>query len=180
MSMVPDVISSFQHMYPHVNFQLTQASNQQIIEQLTSREVDIALTSLRDENDEVICQPLLTEELYLAVSAEHPLASYDEIDLKMAEHEPFISFKDTNVLHGMIKELCEKAGFSPDVVFEGEDIVTASGLVGAKLGCLLSLTCTFLIKQRSNFSVSPIRSVKERLVWLGGKTAIYRRRWRIL
>ncbi|KAF6604482.1 LysR substrate-binding domain-containing protein, partial [Bacillus sp. EKM417B] len=109
MSMVPDVISSFQHMYPHVNFQLTQASNQQIIEQLTSREVDIALTSLRDENDEVICQPLLTEELYLAVSAEHPLASYDEIDLKMAEHEPFISFKDTNVLHGMIKELCEKA-----------------------------------------------------------------------
>ncbi|WP_438421017.1 LysR family transcriptional regulator [Bacillus siamensis] len=137
MSMVPDIISSFQHMYPHVKFQLTQASNQQIIEQLTSREVDIALTSLRDENDEVICQPLLTEELYLAVSAEHPLASYDEIDLKMAEHEPFISFKDTNVLHGMIKELCEKAGFSPDVVFEGEDIVTASGLVGAKLGVSL-------------------------------------------
>ncbi len=28
MSMVPDVISSFQHIYPYVNFQLNQASNQ--------------------------------------------------------------------------------------------------------------------------------------------------------
>ncbi|ATU25223.1 hypothetical protein BMJ37_00040 [Bacillus velezensis] len=28
MSMVPDVISSFQHIYLHVNFQLIQTSNQ--------------------------------------------------------------------------------------------------------------------------------------------------------
>ena len=137
ISLVPDLLSSFQKMHPNVKFQLTQASNRQILEQLKSREVDLALTSLHHEDKEVICQLLLTEELFLVVSIDHPLASYNEIDLILAKNEPFITFKETNVIQVIIKELCNKAGFSPNVVFEGEDIGTVSGLVGAKLGVSL-------------------------------------------
>ncbi|MGG0847050.1 LysR family transcriptional regulator [Peribacillus simplex] len=134
---VPDILSSFQNMHPNIKFQLTQASNRQIIEQLKSRKVDLALTSLLHEDKEVNCQVLLTEELFLAVSFDHHLASLDELDLNMVKDEPFISFKDDNVLQTIINDICQKAGFSPDVVFEGDDIGTVSGLVGAKLGVSL-------------------------------------------
>ncbi|WP_144552314.1 LysR family transcriptional regulator [Peribacillus simplex] len=134
---VPDIISSFQKMHPNIKFQLTQASNRQIIEQLKSRKVDLALTSLLHEDKEVNCQPLLTEELFLAVSFDHHLASWNALDLNMVKDEPFISFKNDNVLQTIINDLCKKAGFSPDVVFEGDDIGTVSGLVGAKLGVSL-------------------------------------------
>lgn len=148
ISVVPDILSSFQNQHPNVKFQLTQASNRQIIEQLKSRNVDLALTSLHHLDKEVTCQQLLTEELFLAVSIDHPLASYKEIDLKMVKNEPFISFKDVNVLQTIINDLCKKAGFSPVVVFEGEDIGTVSGLVGAKLGVSLIPNLKILDKNK--------------------------------
>jgi DNA-binding transcriptional LysR family regulator len=137
MSVVPEMISSYQKKNPNVKFQLNQASNRQIVDQLKARKVDLALITLLQEDTEIICQPLLTEELFLIVSIDHWLADYDEIDLKMVKNEPFISFKKVNELQTIIKHLCEKAGFSPDVVFEGEEIGTVSGLVGAKLGVSL-------------------------------------------
>jgi LysR family transcriptional activator of glutamate synthase operon len=137
ISVVPEMISSYQKMHANVKFQLNQASNREIVDQLKSRNSDLALISLFHEDKEIICQPLLTEELFLIVSSDHPLAAYNEIDLKMAKNEPFISFKEMNELQTIINHLCKKAGFSPDVVFEGEDIGTVSGLVGAKLGVSL-------------------------------------------
>lgn len=64
INVVPNIISTFQKTYPNVKFQLTQISNQQIIEQLKSRNVDLALTSLLHDDKDVFCQLLLTEELY--------------------------------------------------------------------------------------------------------------------
>jgi LysR family transcriptional regulator, transcription activator of glutamate synthase operon len=137
ISVVPEIISSYHKKHPNVKFQLNQASNRQIVDQLKSRKVDLALITLLQEDKEVIFQPLLKEELYLIVSKDHWLATYNEIDLKMIENEPFISFKNINELQIIINHFCKKAGFSPNVVFEGEEIGTISGLVGAKLGVSL-------------------------------------------
>ncbi|WEG14690.1 LysR family transcriptional regulator [Pullulanibacillus sp. KACC 23026] len=137
ISLVPDLLSSYQQEHPNVKFQLSQASNRQILDQLKQRKTDLALISLYHEDEEIQCQPLITEELFVIVSIDHPLASYHEIDLNMVRDEPFISFKDVNELQTIILELCKEAGFSPNVVFEGEDIGTVAGLVGAKLGVSL-------------------------------------------
>lgn len=137
MSVIPKILSHYQIEHPNVKFQLNQASNRQIVEQLKSRKVDLALITLFHDDKEVICEPLLTEELFLIVSIDHPLAVNNEIDLNIIKDQPFISFKDVNELQTIINQLCQKAGFSPKVVFEGEDIGTVSGLVGAKLGVSL-------------------------------------------
>lgn len=137
ISMVPDMISAFQKDHPHVQFQLTQAGNREIFDLLKSRKVDLAFTALHQRDPEIIWNQLKMEELFLAVSTEHPLASRDATELSMAKDEPFISFKDKNLLQIIIQDVCEQAGFSPNVVFKGEDIGTISGLVGAKLGVSL-------------------------------------------
>ncbi|MBI0578930.1 LysR family transcriptional regulator [Neobacillus cucumis] len=136
-SVVPKILSSYQGKFAHVKFQLHQASNQQIINQLKSRKVDLALIMHLHDDKELIYEPLLTEDLFLIVSNDHWLADHKEVDLKIIENEPIISFKDGYELQAIIHHLCHKAGFSPNVVFEGEDVGTVSGLVGAKLGVSL-------------------------------------------
>ncbi|MFK9092107.1 LysR family transcriptional regulator [Bacillus salipaludis] len=137
ISVIPEILSTYHKQHSTIKFQLHQASNREIVDQLKSRKIDLALITLLHEDKEVIWRPLFTEELFLITSLDHPLADYNEIDLAMIKNEPFISFKNVNELQTIINHLCQKAGFSPNVVFEGEDIGTVSGLVGAKLGVSL-------------------------------------------
>lgn len=135
--LVPDLIRLFQQEHPDVQFQLTQTSNQQIIDLLKKGDIDVALISFHHEDEELVWKQLLVEELFLVVANDHKLASYDEVYLHEVKDEPFISFKDSNILQVVIRDLCRKAGFTPNVVFKAEDIGTVTGLVGAKLGVSL-------------------------------------------
>ncbi|WP_066391157.1 LysR family transcriptional regulator [Neobacillus mesonae] len=148
ISVVPEILSAYHKKHANVKFQLHQASNRVIVDQLKSRKIDLALIMLHDEEKEIKWLPFLTEELFVIVSIDHPLGGFDEIDLNMIKNEPFISFKDVNELQTIINDLCHKAGFSPNVVFEGEDIGTVSGLVGAKLGVSLVPDIQFLDKRK--------------------------------
>ncbi len=134
MSFVPDILSTYRAKFPNVKFLLHQAANQEIFSQVKSGKVDLALFSLLEDDEELIWEPLITEELFLIVSKTHWLAEYDEVDLKMIENEPFISFREGYGLRTLLHNFCLEAGLTPDIVFEGEDIGTVSGLVSANLG----------------------------------------------
>lgn len=134
MSFVPDILSTYRSKFPNVKFLLHQASNQEIFSQVKSGKVDLALFTLLEADDELIWEQLITEELFLIVSKNHWLAEYDEVDLKMIENEPFISFREGYGLRTILQNFCLEAGLTPDIVFEGEDIGTVSGLVSANLG----------------------------------------------
>ncbi|EKN67232.1 transcriptional regulator [Schinkia azotoformans MEV2011] len=134
MSFVPDILSTYRSEFPNVKFLLHQTSNQEIFSQVKSGKVDLALFSLLEDDEDLIWEPLMTEELFLIVSKNHWLAEYDEVDLKMIENEPFISFREGYGLRTILHNFCLEAGLAPDIVFEGEDIGTVSGLVSANLG----------------------------------------------
>lgn len=134
VSFIPKILSSFLNQYPHVKFNLSQAGSEQVNEQLLSEETDIALVSYILDYKEFYWETLWEEELFLIVSVHHPLAQYEECDLIDVENEPFIAFKNGYGLRTITDNLCEQAGFIPEVMFEGEDIGTVAGLVEANLG----------------------------------------------
>ncbi|MED1205275.1 LysR family transcriptional regulator [Heyndrickxia acidicola] len=170
ISVVPEIISSYHQKHPYVKFQLHQASNRQIVDHLKSRKIDLALITMLHEDHEIECRPLLSEELFLIVSVDHWLADYDEVDLEMVKTEPFISFKKVNEMQTIINHLCEEAGFTPDVVFEGEEIGTVSGLVGAKLGVSLVPDLQVLDKSRIKLIrvKQPVCKREIGIAWLKG------------
>ena len=48
--------------------------------------------------------------------------------------EPFISLRSASALRRLTDDLCERAGFRPAVIFEGDDLSNVRGFVAAGLG----------------------------------------------
>jgi DNA-binding transcriptional LysR family regulator len=134
---VPELLSSFRMKHANVNFQLYQAATKMILEQLRSGKIDLALTSFQEGLEGICWEPLLTEELFLIVSIHHPLAQRDQVELSAVAEESFIAFKGGYGMRTITDKLCQLAGFSPRVTFEGEEIATVAGLVAARLGVAL-------------------------------------------
>ncbi|MCZ8515391.1 LysR family transcriptional regulator [Paenibacillus filicis] len=136
--MIPELIVSFRSKYPRVRFQLNQSSTTVLLQQLVHGMLDLCLLSSPSEAvNSVEWKELWSEELFVFVPKQHPLAGRDSIALTEIADEPMVSFKHGYGLRHIIDRLCLQAGFTPRIAFEGEEVPTVAGLVAAGLGVAL-------------------------------------------
>ena len=127
--LVPDLIRSMHLDRPGVQFALTQVTD----EPTGGTEADLLLGS-RAPGPGHRSHPLTSEPLRLVTATEHRLRRRRRISLRDVAGEPFVGLRATSALRAQTDELCARAGFMPDVVFEGDDLSTVRGLVAAGLG----------------------------------------------
>jgi DNA-binding transcriptional LysR family regulator len=168
---IPDLIGSFRKKYPKIKFQLNQNNSQLIVKQLESGEIDLGFTTYRETKLQVKWFKLWNEELFAIVSKGHYLANYKSITLNQIADESFISFKEGYVLRTITDQLCKEAGFTPKILFEGEEVSTISGLVAAGLGVAIIPNPKGL--DRSKISIISVKSPKcQRIIkmaWVEGR-----------
>ncbi|WML31227.1 LysR family transcriptional regulator [Neobacillus sp. OS1-32] len=171
ISFIPEILSLFLRQFPKVKFNLSEAGAGQLYEQLLSGETDIALVSHVEDYKEFFRETLWEEELFLAVSVHHPLAETEEVNLLTIKNEPFIAFKNGAGLRSITDQLCKRAGFSPLIAFEGEEIGTVAGLVEANLG--VSIIPNSKLLDRNKIKLlrvkKPVCSRQICLTWIQGK-----------
>ncbi|MEW5066409.1 LysR family transcriptional regulator [Bacillus subtilis] len=133
-TLVPDLIGFFQQEYPNIAFQLKQNHSYWLLERLKSGDLDLCLlASIKPENP-IQWIKLWSEELFVFVPNDHPLASRESITLNEIAGERFILLKKGYALRMTVDELFEKANIQPNIMFEGEEAATAAGFVAAGLG----------------------------------------------
>lgn len=133
--LLPDLLSAFLARYPRVRFRLFQQhALTTVVQQLERGEIDLCISSPPIEQPGIAWVPLITEEIFLLVPAGHPLAGRGSICLSEAANEPFISLKPGHGWRDMMDDICKRAGFVPNVAFEGDETATVRGLVSAGLG----------------------------------------------
>lgn len=133
-----DLLGGFLSEYPHVRFRIIQAPTEEMkVHMLEHDEVDFCFSSLALELPGICCTPLLTEEIMLAVPPAHRLAGQSSVSLKEVAHESFISLKAGYSIRDSTDEYCRAAGFTPNIVCEGEEPASISRLVSAGLGVAL-------------------------------------------
>lgn len=132
---LPELLSAFLAYHPRVRFRLFQQhALSTVIQQLERGEIDLCISSPPIEQAGIACIPLMTEEIFLLVPAEHILATRKSIHLSEAANEAFISLKPGHGLRDLTDDFCRRAGFTPNVAFEGDETATVRGLVTAGLG----------------------------------------------
>ena len=140
--LVPDLARSFRAAHPGVRFQLTQVRDEPNSAALDGGNADLELGSRRPQNPpdaDVHTRLIALEPLRLALPREHPLARRrlaepGRVRLADVAGDPFISLRSASALRRLTDDLCEQAGFRPDVIFEGDDLSNVRGFVAAGLG----------------------------------------------
>ncbi|WP_425059280.1 HTH-type transcriptional regulator GltC [Sporomusa carbonis] len=131
---VPDLLGRFHAEYPNIQFKLYQNPSHLLLEQLKSGEIDLCLSSPIVTQEKIEWIPLFTEELFVVVSSDHRLAGRKSLHLAEIAGEPVITLKKDYSLRILTDQLFREAGFTPNITFEGEEIMTVAGLVETKLG----------------------------------------------
>jgi LysR family transcriptional regulator, transcription activator of glutamate synthase operon len=135
--LVPDLARSFRSGHPRVRFRLTQVRDDPDSVALDGGNADLELGSRRPPDSTVHTRLIALEPLRLALPRDHPLAwGVDRSGIGLAEvaAEPFIGLRSASALRRLTDDLCLRAGFSPVVIFEGDDLSNVRGFVAAGLG----------------------------------------------
>src|SRR6185369_14555433 len=135
---LPEVLAAFRRRYPKVQFTLRQQTTDTILRWLAAGEIDLCIATApplgtRDKRQVESC-PLLAEELFAAMSPDHPLAAHTSLALGQLVHETFVMVRPGSGLCALIENACRTAGFEPITGAEGEDLATVRGLVAAGFG----------------------------------------------
>ena len=136
--LVPELLQRYRVTMPAVRFELRQAPNHEIIADLSSGQVDLAVTGPRPDAPDLDWYPLLREQLCLAVPLDHPLSARSRVGLDEVAGEPFVALRPGFGMRELSDELCARAGFSPDITFESTEIPSMEGLVAAGLGVAIT------------------------------------------
>jgi DNA-binding transcriptional LysR family regulator len=184
---VPVMLRDFRARHPHVRFTLYQGSGSVMLAKLRAGEVDLCLVSPPPDEPDIIARPLDEQRIDLLVPAGHkfartpsrrqggPAAPAPGIALAEAAGEEFVCLKPGYGLRGITDDLCAAAGFTPRVAFEGEDVDTVRGLVGAGLG--VALLPDVAGTRSGNLKVVGVRVTEPHasrtvaLAWLAGPAA---------
>lgn len=134
---VPDIIHSFRETYPGIQFQLLQDSTRKIMSQLESGEIDLGFCSPNKPYENINTVPIVDEELFLIVPKSHRLAEKQQVELHEVANDPFVTYRHESGLREVIDHLCQEAGFTPHVTFEGVGDATIAGFVAANFGVAL-------------------------------------------
>lgn len=134
LSLFPSKFESFLENHPNIRFRQVLASTAEMRRQLEDGTIDLCISSPPIEGPGVVCIPLITEEIFLAVPKEHRFAGRESIELREAAQESFISMERGFGFRDITDEFCHNAGFQPNIVFEGDLAGSLISLVNAGLG----------------------------------------------
>jgi DNA-binding transcriptional LysR family regulator len=142
---MPKILPVFYERFPEIEVILMEGTSSKLEDLALKGTTDISIMTLPIEENLFHYEPILTEELLLAVPPNHPIVStfndaelkgsiHPNIDLSKLSEEDFILLKQNQKLHQIVVSLCEKAGFKPRIILESESIEACHALTSAGMG----------------------------------------------
>ncbi|MDJ0393525.1 LysR family transcriptional regulator [Rhodococcus sp. G-MC3] len=132
--LVPALVKQFRTDHPAVTFGLDQGARARCLDGLDDGRSDVAFVALSNEHTDSNSFQLYEERLVLVVPSDHRLAMRRSVNLSDTADENYVAMGHGFGMRSICDELWAEAGFTPTIAFEGQDIHTIRGFVGAGLG----------------------------------------------
>jgi DNA-binding transcriptional LysR family regulator len=134
---LPRTILRFRKLYPEVELQMREMPSPSQVSSLIESRLDAGILRMPVTDRKLMCVPLFTEHLVLATPA----------DVRYRPKEGINGFRDSGFIsvspsvsktfHDRVLSLCLRAGFTPRVVQEANEILTMLHFVRAGMGVSL-------------------------------------------
>jgi len=134
---LPRTILRFRKLYPEVELQMREMPSPTQASSLIESRLDAGILRMPLTDRRLMCVPLFSEPLVLATPADIPYRHKEGIHGFRNSGFIFVSPSVSKTFHDRVLGLCLRAGFTPQVVQEANEILTILHLVRAGLGVSL-------------------------------------------
>jgi len=132
-----DVLVAFSEKFAGVQTVVHEDTTAELIRQLHSCEIDLALASRPIDTERLEIRDLFTEELKLALPPGHPLTKKRSVTLADLREEQLIVMKPGHCLGEQVLGFCNRSDTNPRISFRGAQLETIQALVRAGAGISL-------------------------------------------
>ena len=135
-NIIPDLLVRFRNKYPSIRFNLQVMDNQQQIENLLSRQIDIGFVRLNRVPNDITIHPVLQDSFSLVLPKTHPIGKRNFESLNQLSKESFILFSPSysSTYYEKVMELFDHTNFTPIVSHNTVHANTISQLVENNFG----------------------------------------------
>ncbi|EOR10132.1 LysR family transcriptional regulator [Acinetobacter genomosp. 15BJ] len=136
---IPNVISGLKLRRSELDIQLLLSSNQDLVKKLKTTELDAIIVALNEttQDDDFEILPMFCDDIFLAVNKDSKYVDFEEIDLSLLKEETFLTLTQGFATHNDSDFIFKKAGFSPKVALQLNDIFTLISMVSSGVGFAL-------------------------------------------
>src|SRR3712207_3191159 len=141
-SLLALAVSRFRTAHPGVRLTVRSARLERLTEMLDSGEADMSLlwdyAWNRVDPEAYALTHLLDDPTMLIVSADHPLADRNRVDMAQLAAEEWVVREPDHPVAEVLDRSCRAAGFSPRIAFHANDYQEAQAMVSVGLGIALA------------------------------------------
>lgn len=159
---MPSLISGFQKKYPNIRIQLFEGTQQDILQYLDDRMVNLAFFNCADTiNYDWL--PLMKDRMVAVLPKNHPMAENEVFPLEACRDERFIMAE-----HGQdqdVLDMLDEVNVKPNIYLSTFDSFTALAMIEKGLG--ISIMNEISIPPESNRDIVTLPTVPEHFIEMG-------------
>ncbi len=114
----PRLLAEFVRRHPSIDVSLQIHNRQGLVDRLLLNEDDLYIFSMPPTEQEVVCQPILSNPMVVFARADHPLAAKRKIPFSALAGEPFLMREPGSGTRLVAWEAFDRQGITPNVRME--------------------------------------------------------------
>ncbi|UZE25815.1 LysR family transcriptional regulator [Pseudomonas sp. B21-056] len=133
-NLLPPILKTFRVRYPNVNVTVNDVINEQVLEMVRDRDVELGVAFEPLQGSSLAFTPLYLDRFVAVVPLDSPLAQRSEIQWQTLLEQPFITLQRPSTVRVMLEEHLQARGMKLPVEFESHQLATVGRMVASGLG----------------------------------------------
>ncbi len=133
-NLLPAVLRTFRDRYPSISVTVHDVINEQVMEMVRDRQVEIGIAFEPEPSTPLTFTPLYVDRFVAVVPADSALAGADELSWDALLGQPFIALQRPSTVRVMLEDHLRPRGRQLRVQFESHQLATVGRMVASGLG----------------------------------------------
>ncbi|PWB35179.1 LysR family transcriptional regulator [Pseudomonas sp. SDI] len=133
-NLLPPVLKAFRTRYPNINVTVHDVINEQVLEMVREREVELGVAFEPMQSSSVAFTPLYLDRFVAVVPVDSALVGRASIDWCTLLEQPFITLQRPSTVRVLLEEHLKARQLSVMVEFESHQLATVGRMVACGLG----------------------------------------------
>lgn len=161
---LPRILKVFRTRHPKVNVTVNDVINEQVLEMVRERQVELGVAFEPMQSVSVAFTPLYLDRFVAVVPADSPLAGLARVTWPTLLEQPFITLQRPSTVRVLLEEHLKARQLSMHVEFESHQLTTVGRLVASGLGVsVVPALCAAQMKEQGAYCL-PLEDSVERAV----------------